>query len=50
MIRCSICNQTFNEIENHLIEIQKKRHSQWHQNCHIQGRNTTEGIVEWITE
>lgn len=47
-IICSLCKQEFFLDENPLIEFQKNRHQEWHQNCLIQKRNTIEGIVEWI--
>jgi hypothetical protein len=44
---CSICKQQFLDSGNSDIELQKKRHEQWHSNCISENRNTAEGKVEW---
>ena len=43
--KCSLCTIEF--ADDDLINERKKRHEEWHTNCKLQKRNTTEGVVEW---
>ena len=43
--KCSLCTMEF-KIDD-LINERKKRHEEWHSNCKLQKRNTTEGSVRW---
>ena len=45
-VSCSLCEQAF-DLTDPLIKERLKRHSEFHEHCKIQKRNTTEGTVEW---
>jgi len=47
MIECSLCGMQFNDRTIGLLDIVKQVHERWHKGCKVEGRNTTEGIVEW---
>jgi transcription elongation factor Elf1 len=45
-VNCSLCGQEF-DLADPLIKERLKRHSEFHEHCKIQKRNTAEGTVEW---
>lgn len=45
-VSCSLCGIEF-DLSDQLIKERQKRHSEFHEHCKIQKRNTAEGTVVW---